>query len=125
MKNAPITEQTIVTWMASRQGKVRKTGPSASLAHGFSAEALKKALWDRGSRKAVAIDTGWIVRKLLDLFRSPAASTGDKIKVLERFQELILLGAIQNPELIEWMGKGPKTKAGIPDPFSGKLRVAK
>lgn len=123
MKSAPITEQTVATWMASRQGKVRKTGPSASLAHSFSAEALKKALWDRGSRK-VAIDTGWIVRKLLDLFHSSTASAGDKIKVLERLQDLILLGAIQNTELIEWVGKGPKTKAGISDPFSG-LKVAR
>ncbi len=125
MKSAPITEQTVATWMASRYGKVRKTGPSASLAHGFSADALKKALWDRRSQKAVAIDTGWIVRKLLEIFQSPQSTSGDRIKVLERLQELILLGAIQNVELIEWIGKGPKTKAGIPDPFSGKLKVAR
>lgn len=81
----------------------------------FTPGKLMEILKD--SRKE-PINLEWYVKKLLKLYDHKETSATVKLQILDRFRDLILLGAIQDPELVASMrGKAPVQEA---DPFMGK-----
>ena len=62
---------------------------------------------------------------MLALLESPDAKVSERLMILDRFRDLILLGGLQNPQLIDEIVR--KTAPGFKleqkedkDPFSGK-----
>lgn len=91
----------------------------------FTAENIVSALKDKRGKK---IDLVWIVRKLLDIYASEDTKSSDRLGVLDRLKELILLGAIQDKELVVEVNSVVKgdERGGetTDDPFTtGKLKV--
>lgn len=139
IKPVLITERDVAVFLANkprtRRKKAQSARPTAQSPHkeitdeflrNFSAKKLLEVLVDS---KKKPIDVEWIIGKLLKLYDS-AQKTADKIKILEKFQEFMLLGAIQSPELLESMTRkladAPKQ---MKDPFMGHktntLKIAK
>lgn len=89
---------------------------------------LLRALQDRGK----PINIEWYVKKLLGLLSEENARVGEKVQVLDRLKELLVLGAIQDPALSEYVTKRVEVGASASvqeqhDPFLGgrKLKIAK
>jgi len=138
MKPVVITEQDAALWLArhprkKRNGRVKvRSGVSSEevladdFLRNFSVRSLHTALQENGK----PLDIVWYVKKLLEILRG-ADLQKDRLAVLDRIKELILLGAIQDPALSEdLMSRLPgATKSPvnpIDDPFVGKpLRLLK
>lgn len=88
----------------------------------FSAASLFEALKDRKT----PITLSWIVKKLLEILRDPGTKPIDRIAVLDRLKDLLVLGAIQDPELAEQVQgvTGKSEEKSSFDPFKGgKLKI--
>jgi hypothetical protein len=64
----------------------------------FSSYRLLEALVDYSGDP---IDVEWIISRLLDIFDHPETKASERISILDRFQEYLVLGAIQDPKLAE------------------------
>lgn len=70
------------------------------------------------------VDLCWIVKRLLKLLDAPDAKVAEKVSILDRLRDLILLVALQDEDLakemsrrIEGSGKLPRDTSGR-DPFN-------
>lgn len=132
MKPVAITEQDAALWLARHPRKKRdsrikvrsRVSSEEILAddflRNFSVRALHIALQDNGK----PLDISWYVKNLLVILRS-AELQKDRLAVLDRIKDLILLGAIQDPALSEeMMSRLPGTSKSpvnpIEDPFVGQ-----
>jgi len=112
-----ITQETVASYLASRVASKRpvpKGTAQGRLLHEFSSASLRRALKDGGKH----IDMAWIVRKLLETLNI-AEKASERVLVLDRIKDLMLLGAIQDPEIIQALrDKGIKVQ--VSDPFAGE-----
>ena len=100
-----ITPQDVAAFRAKR-GKPTKEQEKAVIAfmEQFDATTIKDALKDRSRRGPnPKIDLKWYVKKLLILYNDSGTTGAVKLQVLDRFLELIGLGAIQDKKLLQEM----------------------
>lgn len=124
-----ITQDDVALFLATnkRNRRKKKKGTSLDPAGDFVAEFTATNLLSilKDKRKS-QVDLGWIVKKLLTLLDSEEAKVSEKIQILDRLKELIVLGAIQDKELAERISTGVSAASGLSDqdrdPFhNGKL----
>lgn len=131
----PISEYDVATFLAGKkrsQKKISKRSKAKEVAHSFVEQFHIQNLMDVLVYKKTPITLGWIVKEWLCIYDSPKTPSATQMAILDRLKELVLIGAVQDPELLEEIkrlqthqgsGKGkPKTA----DPFAGeKLRFLK
>ena len=121
-----ITQEDVALFLARRKrkrGKPVVKGTPRDFVAEFSASNLRDVLKDREKKP---ITLGWVIKKMLRLLDDENAKVSDKVVILDRLKDHLLLGAIQDPELAEAVTKrvsGENTKKRY-DPFkAGKLKV--
>ena len=88
----------------------------------FSSQNLLQALQTKAGKP---ITLAWIVQRMLDILDDEESKAAERMAVLDRLRDLLLLGSIQDPELSEEVqcriagGKPSPGKAQY-DPFSGE-----
>lgn len=106
----------LVRYFALNPAKRKPVTPADRFLEQFRAENLEKAL-RRSSRQPISL--AWIIKELLGIY---AASEDEslRIQILEKFRDMIALGASQQEELGRVLS-AEKARAGKsgPDPFSG------
>lgn len=137
-KIATVTESDVALFLAKRKGvkkrfrkdkKVRSTDSADQISEfflsNFSASNLLSVLKIKRGRVEEPITLEWIVREMLKLLDDPLGKVSEKMMILDRLRELLLLGCLQNRDLIDEVIKkttpGSKSEEEIPDPFL-KLR---
>jgi len=122
MKMPVVTPQDVAVHVSRRNRRRvgKKLPPEEEMLLSFSAEKLFSALKDKGKR----IDMSWYVRKLLSLLSDEYAKVSDKVVILDKIRDLLVLGSVQDKGLIEEMtGKVESPKEMSGDPFSGVRKV--
>jgi hypothetical protein len=142
-KIATVTESDVAIFLARREPKKKKRKDhkvrskdsvediSEFFLENFSAANLLNILKVKNGRKEDPITMEWIVQQMLGLLNSPDAKVSERLTILDRLRDLLLLGGLQNPDLIAEVVK--KTTSGFEltppkknkDPFTGEggLRV--
>lgn len=109
---ANVTEKDLALYLAD-PGPGPPTATAANeFLHAFSAKKLKTALKTEGG---VPITMKWYISELLTLLRDDDTKTVDRINILDRFRALLVLGAMQDPELAR---KLERTQVDKPKPMS-------
>lgn len=127
MKIPALTEKDLAIWLANRKRKkvVKTDPPAVQMLHSFSAEKIFAALVDGKS----PITLSWYVKRLMALLDDGDAKVSDRLSILDRLRDLLLVGAIQDPELARALSR--RVSTGVPstgtvvkmsDPFT-KLKV--
>lgn len=80
-------------------------------------------IWQALAKKKV--DITWYINKLISMAEN-AERDADALNALEKIKEMMIIGAIQDPELAEWIqarstGKPPKSGEDF-DPFTVKVK---
>ena len=112
-----LTEKELVLHLAGCNRKL------TTQADGYTRASLEEALKDG---KTIC-DLKWYARRLLDLLDDPQQK--DKPGILDRLRELMFLGAVQDPQVLEKIREATappvsalKFSGGCEDPFSGKRK---
>jgi hypothetical protein len=123
-KIAIIGPQDIAKWVTNRKRgkKVKKPSTSAEasehLIEQFRSEKILAALKDA---KGKPVDIDWLVKRWVEEAEE-AESSKDRREALEKLEQFIVLGAIQDKDLAESIGKIVKEgKEPITDPFVPKV----
>lgn len=124
-----IQEQEIAIFLAGWKSCKRKVGrPRTSskppvdapraLLENFRAYEIVDALMD-GKRR---INLGWYVEHLLKIFHSKTSKQTDRLMVLDRLKELMVLGALQQKDMATFVRtKGAGAKEKLVDPFAPRV----
>jgi len=136
-KIATVSDRDVALWLAKNRlkrkrgnaAKVTRKSPDEDLSEAFlrnfTPERLFAALFDRGT----PITIEWYVKRMLGILDDPEAKSSDRITVLDKLKELLLLGAIQDSSLasaIQGNLSGRRSTTDISDPFVGSsLRLRK
>lgn len=116
MARNTITPQDLAQFLGSDAPRKKPKASTEVFLKQFSAGSLGAILKDKTSR----IDLGWYVKELLRLLRDPECPHATRLLVIDRLHEMITLGAIQDPSLLEELKRDVKAAARkIPDPFAG------
>ena len=121
-----ITDADVAVFLASKKRKKRKISRQSKpeeIARSFSEQLHIKNLYEILRQGTTPINLAWIVNKWLDMLDDRNTNSSVKMSILDRLRELILIGAVQDPELIESITQ----KTAIPsskkkksaDPFAG------
>lgn len=111
-KIVAVTAQDVAAFLAKkprkRRNALRKVKHTEKLENitddfvrNFSARELFAALKDKRGR---SINIRWYVEKLLEALKG-AGKASEKVLILDRFKELMLIGAIQDRDLAEHLTK--------------------
>jgi len=101
----------------------RPTDAKATVADWFLQNfSLRSLLRSLRTKKGKPITLEWIVKRMLDLLDSEDARVAERMMILDRLKDLLLLGAVQDPELSEEvyrriLGGRPSTPGEQSDPF--------
>jgi hypothetical protein len=116
-KTKPITQEQLAKFLGSYPRDPRKDTPEINedyaerLLYQFSA----KSIYDKLLSESVSIS--WIIRELVRLYNEECDRVSDKITLLDRLKEYVLLGAIQDPKFIESLDASTKDGTTLSDPF--------
>jgi hypothetical protein len=90
-----------------------------------SVRSISKALRDGRTK----IDLTYCVKAYVKLFHDERARISDQLAIIDRFRELIVLGAIQDPNLAEYLTRAvarlDQKEEKMSDPFLIKPRLLK
>jgi hypothetical protein len=129
-KIATISDRDVALWLAKnrrkrRRGNAAKVTKKASdndladeFLRNFTPERLFAALVD--GRTPITIE--WYVKRMLNILYAEETKSSDRITVLEKLKELLLLGAIQDSSLasaVQSNLSGKRSAPDISDPFVG------
>lgn len=124
MARNTITAQDLAQFLGSDTSKKKTKASTEVFLKQFSSGSLGAILKD----KARKIDLAWYVKELLRLLRDPECPHATQLVILDRLQDMIVLGAVQDPTLLKELKGDIKNAAKrIPDPFAGDtpLKMAK
>lgn len=104
---------------AKRIGPEEKPGKDASArdyARSFLSQLSVSRLYEvlKDPRKKVRITVEWVVDRLLDIFYDSQTTNSERLQVIDRFEDYIRLGAMQDPGFLKSVrvdlegGKEPK-----------------
>ena len=128
-KIATISDRDVALYLA-KQPRKRKRGNAARVTRkssdedlsdeflrNFTPERLFAALFD----KKTPITIEWYVKRMLRILDAPDTKSSDRISVLDKLKELLLLGAIQDSALASSITSRSSggSKTNISDPFAG------
>lgn len=121
---ANVTEKDLALYLADRGPGPPTATEANEFLTAYSTKKLKKAL---KTPEGVPITLAWYVEQLLELKDEPDTKAVDRINILDRLRALLVLGAIQDPELarrLQSSSAGEKPKP-MSDPFTERqLRMA-
>ncbi len=128
MPGSKIDEQTLALFLVSPdkvKNKKKRTAAQEFL-EGHSVREIFKALKDGRTK----IDLMWCIQAYLELYYDERARISDQLTIIDKFRELILLGAIQDPALAEFVtrsiAKAEQSKQEpLSDPFAQRPRLVK
>ena len=122
-----IDEQTLALFLVdpARVKNKKKRTQAQEFLESHTISALAKALKDGKQR----VDLTWCIQAYLELFYDERAKISDQLTIIKEFRELILLGAIQDPALAEFVTRAvaqteQKKETAMKDPFT-KPRLVK
>lgn len=130
----PVTIQDVSLFLAKNKRKRRGSKPKRvtvrssdeALAEEMLSNFTLERLYGALSKHKVTID--WFVSQLMELYHAETTRTSEALMILDRLQELLLMGAIQDTSLAKDLDKrlslSPKKGSDVAprrsDPFTGK-----
>ena len=115
---ADIPDHLIHRWMVKFKPSKNRTS-AENFVKQFGAQALESILMDE---KGNAINFEWIVAQMLIVFYDRETTSQTKLLILKELKEMIKMGAIQQEDLQEHLGKLESSvekvkREASPDPF--------